>query len=206
LHVVADVPGSVHDLALFRSTVTELEELVASKPNGSRKILANQGCIDFTDSQILKLMTLYKKPRNGALSQAQLAANKKLSSARVLLENYFGRLSNRFLIMVRRWGFEEQFYPAIFKICCALENYDILAEEGGSLRMQEGDEYGVMLTRICTKGKKAIEDARERMKRRQSKRAVVRDAQERIDREMVIDQEEDEQKVFGAYSETFGEE
>jgi hypothetical protein len=28
LHVVADVPGSVHDLALFRSTVTELEELV----------------------------------------------------------------------------------------------------------------------------------------------------------------------------------
>jgi hypothetical protein len=68
--------------------------------------------------------------------------------------------------MVRRSGFEGQFYPAIFKICCALANYDILAGEGGSLRMQEGDEYGVMLTRICTKGKKAVEDARERMKRR----------------------------------------
>jgi RNase P/RNase MRP subunit p30 len=93
---------------------------------------------------------------------------------------------------VRRWGFEEQFYPAIFGICCALANYDILAGEGGSLRMQEEDEYRVMLTRICTKGKKTLEDVRERMKRRRSKRAAVREGQERIDREAVIDPEEDE--------------
>jgi hypothetical protein len=108
--------------------------------------------------------------------------------------------------MVRRWEFEEQFYPAIFKICCALANYDILVGEGGFLRMQEGDEYGVMLTRIYTKGKKAVEDVRERMKRRRSKRATVREAQGRIDREAAIDSEEDEQMVFAAYSETSGEE
>jgi hypothetical protein len=111
-------------------------------------------------------MTHYKKPRNGVLNQAQLAANKKFGSARVIIENYFRRLSNRFLIMVRRWRFEEQFYPATFKICCALANYDILGGEGGSLRMQEGDEHGVILTRICTKGKKVVEDARERTKRK----------------------------------------
>jgi hypothetical protein len=63
-----------------------------------------------------------------------------------------------------------------------------------------------MLTWICIKEKKAIEDARERMKRRRSKWAVVREAQERIDREAVIDSKEDEQKVFAAYSETSGEE
>jgi hypothetical protein len=79
--------------------------------------------------------------------------------------------------MVRRYGFEEQFYPVIIKICCALANYYILAGEGGSLRIQEGDEYGVILTRICTKRKKAVEGARERMKRRRSKRAVVSEAQ-----------------------------
>jgi hypothetical protein len=203
---MAGVPGSVHDLVRFRSTLTELEELVASKPNEPMKILADKGYIGFTDSQILQLMAPYKKPRNGILSQAQLAANKKLSSARVIIENYFGRLSNRFLIMVRRWGFEEQFYPAIFKTCCALANYNILAGEGGSLRMQEGDEYGAMLTRICTKGKKAVEDARERMERRRSKRAVVRETQKRVDPEAVIDPEEDEQRVFAVYSETSGEE
>jgi hypothetical protein len=81
LHVVAGVPGSVHDLALFGSTVTELDELVASKPNELTKSLADKGYIGFTDSQILQFMTSYKRPRNGVLSQAQLAANKKLSSA-----------------------------------------------------------------------------------------------------------------------------
>jgi hypothetical protein len=206
LHVVAGVPGSGHDLSLFRSTLTKPEELVASKPNEPTKILADKGSIDFTDSQILQLMTPYKKPRNGVLIQVQLAANKKLGSARVIIEKYFGRPSNRFLIMVRRWGFEEQFYPAIFKICCALANCGILTREGGSLRMQEGDEYGVMLTRICTKGKKAFEDARERMKRRRSKREAVREAQKRIDHEAVIDPEEDKQRVLAAHSETSGEE
>jgi hypothetical protein len=108
--------------------------------------------------------------------------------------------------MARRWGFEEQFYPAMIKICCALANHDVLAGEGGSLRMQEGVEYGVMLTRICTKGKKAVQDGRERMKRRRSKRAAVKEAQERIDREAVINPEDDERRVFAADSETSGEE
>jgi hypothetical protein len=44
------------------------------------------------------------------------------------------------------------------------------------------------------------------MKRRRSKRAATREAQERIDREAVTDREEDERRVFAAYSETFGEE
>jgi hypothetical protein len=35
---------------------------------------------------------------------------------------------------------------------------------------------------------------------------VVREAQERIDREVVTDPEEDEQRAFAAYSETSGEE
>jgi hypothetical protein len=43
LHIVAGVPGSVHDLALFRSTVTELEELAVSKPNERIKIPADNG-------------------------------------------------------------------------------------------------------------------------------------------------------------------
>jgi hypothetical protein len=103
-------------------------------------------------------------------------------------------------------GIQRAFSPAIFKTCCALANDDILAGEGGSLRMQDGDEYEVMLTRIWTKGKRAVEDVRERMKRRRSKRAGVREAQERIDREAVIEPEEDEQRGFAAYLETSMEE
>jgi hypothetical protein len=49
LHVVAGVPGSVHDLAPFRSTVSELEELMARKPNEPTKIHADKGYIGFTN-------------------------------------------------------------------------------------------------------------------------------------------------------------
>jgi hypothetical protein len=49
LHVIAGVPGLVHDLAPFKSTATELEELVASKPNEPTKFLADKGYIGFTD-------------------------------------------------------------------------------------------------------------------------------------------------------------
>jgi hypothetical protein len=76
LHVVAGVPGSVDDLTLFRSSVTDLEELVASKPNEPTKIPADKKYIGFADSQILQLMTPYNKPRNGVLIQVQLATNK----------------------------------------------------------------------------------------------------------------------------------
>jgi hypothetical protein len=61
---------------------------VASEPNEPIKTLADKGYIGLTDSQILQLMTPYKKPRNGVLSQVQLVANKELGSARVILENY----------------------------------------------------------------------------------------------------------------------
>jgi hypothetical protein len=40
------------------------------------------------------------------------------------------------------------------------------------------------------------------MKRKRSKRRAVREAQESIDREAFIDPEEDEQRVFAAYSGT----
>jgi hypothetical protein len=49
LRVVAGVPRSIHDLALFRATGIELEELVASKPNEPTKILADMGYTGFTD-------------------------------------------------------------------------------------------------------------------------------------------------------------
>jgi hypothetical protein len=70
--------------------------------------------------------------------------NQPLSSARVVVENYFGGLATRFHIMVRRWGFNGAFYPIVFGVCCALANYDILLG-GGALQSAQGDQYGVML-------------------------------------------------------------
>jgi hypothetical protein len=104
--------------------------------------------------------------------------------------------------MVRRWGFNDTFYPIVFGICCALANYDILLG-GGALQLAEGGQYGVMLTRTRTKWRDPVLNARKRMQRRH--RRAVREAQARADREETYDREEDEQRVIAALGHPEGE-
>jgi hypothetical protein len=56
-----------------------------------------------------------------------------------------------------------------------------------------------MLTWICTKGRDAVLNARERMQRRRAHRRSVREAQARADREETRDPEEDEQWAIAAF-------
>jgi hypothetical protein len=106
--------------------------------------------------------------------------------------------------MVRRWEFDDAFYPIVFKICCALANYDILLG-GGALQSAEEDQYRAMLTRICAKGRDAVLNARERMQGRRAHRRSVREAQARADREEAHEPEEDEQRVIAAFGHPQGE-
>jgi hypothetical protein len=198
------VKRSVHDLEVFRRALNDLYRLPEGHPNEPTKILADKGYIGFNDSPLVKLVTPHEKPPHGFLSDAQVRSNQRLSSARVVVENYFGRLATRFHPMVRRWRFDDAFYPDVFGICCALANYDILLG-GGTLQSTEGDQYGSMLTRICTKGREAVLNARERMQRRGAHRRSVREAQARADREEAHDPEEDEQRVIAAFGHPEGE-
>jgi hypothetical protein len=198
------VEGPVHDREVFRKTLNDLYRLLEDYPSEPTKILADKGYIGFNGSPLVKLVTTHKKPLHKFLSGAQVMSNRRLSSARVVIENYFGRPATRFHIMVRRWGFDDAFYPIVFGICCALANYDILVG-GAALQSAEGDQYGAMLTRICPEGRDAVLNARERMQMRRAHRRSVREAQARADREEAHDPEEDEQRVIAAFELPEGE-
>jgi hypothetical protein len=71
--------------------------------------------------------------------------------------------------------------------------------------LAEGDQHGAMLTRICTKGKEALLNTRERMQRRRAHRRSVREAQARADREEAHDREEDGQRVILVFGHPEGE-
>jgi hypothetical protein len=129
----------VHNLEVFRRTLNDLYRRLEYHPNQPTKILADKGYIGFNDSPIVKFATPHKKPPHGFLSAAQVRSNQRRSSARVVVENYFGRLATRFHITIRRWGFDDAFYPIVFGICCALANYNILLG-GGALQSAEGDQ------------------------------------------------------------------
>jgi hypothetical protein len=204
MHFFAGVERSVHDFEIFTRTLNGLYRLLEDNPYEPTKVLADKGYIDFNDSPLVKLVIPHKKLPHGFLSDAQIRSNQRLSSARVVVENYFGRFATRFHIMMHRWGFDDAFYPIVFGICCALANYDILLG-GGALQSAEGDHYAAALTPICTKGRDAVLNARERTQRRRAHRRLVGEAQARADREEAHDPEEDEQRVIVLFGHPEGE-
>jgi hypothetical protein len=170
MHITAGIPGSVHDFALFRDIQDQLTKLVTSKPGEPTKILADNGYISFREDSPLQFATLHKKPDNATLRPREARENCDLASVRVGVETFYGRLSTKFHIIVRRRGFEDEYYPTIFETCCALINFDIQDGLGGSLQKQESETYVKILIHICSKGTKAVEAAAERVAQRRSKK------------------------------------
>jgi hypothetical protein len=54
----------------------------------------------------------------------------------VIIENFFGRLKNKFEIMDRRWAQLES-----FETCCALVNFDTRPRGGSPMRAADGVFY-----------------------------------------------------------------
>lgn len=48
--------------------------------------------------------------------------NKKVSSDRIIVENYFGRLRNYWMVLGTKFRWDEQNYDAILRICIAVKN------------------------------------------------------------------------------------
>jgi hypothetical protein len=148
--VHAGLLGSQHDLAVFRQTLPDVERLVRAHPGEPCHILADKGYIGEIASQWVHLVTPVRQPQNGYLGQEEIRHNRVLSRQRVIVENFLGRLSAKFHIMVRRWAFSEQLYPSVFRICCALVNFDMLRPRG-ALRAGDGTFYRKALTRAIAK-------------------------------------------------------
>jgi hypothetical protein len=101
VHIVAGVPGAKHDFQLFREHLSSLEEFIDLHRDEPCHILADKGYIGHVDSETVHLVTPHKPAAGHYLTQEQIQENYVLSQHRVLVENYFGRLSVKFHILVR---------------------------------------------------------------------------------------------------------
>lgn len=200
--VCAGAPGALHDLTVFRETEADIANMVRQKPGEPTAILADKGYIDNAHTGPLVLVTPHKKPPNGILSIKQVNWNHDLASARVVVENYFGRLCTKFRIMVQRWQFDEAYYKTIFEICCALANFDIQQGSGGRLRRTESVAYERQLTSVCQKGRERIRRSVERARRRKFGTVHERAAQAEEDHAHAHDPEEDETDLAAVSDET----
>jgi hypothetical protein len=83
MYITAGIPGSVHDLALFRDTQDQLTKLVTSKPGEPTNIPADKGYIGFREDSPLQLVTPHKKPAHGTLKPREARENYDVVSVRV---------------------------------------------------------------------------------------------------------------------------
>ena len=120
--------GAVHDVKIYKDCRTEEFLQKPTPPNSQYPfekmwVLADGGyrSIEETTNAILP----ERKPRNSELSIEQKEFNKKLGSARVLIENYFGRMKRKFLAVAGVVRIKQDKLQALVYLAFALTNYDI---------------------------------------------------------------------------------
>lgn len=132
MHIVSGIEGSVHDKKIFDENLEDFKQKVVKfHENDPFNIIGDKG---YQDSKMNFLTTPYKgKPPQ--LSSQQLLFNENLGKVRIIVENFFGRLKSRYNITGSKYRGSHERYALIFKVCCALVNFEIL--NGHPLRSED---------------------------------------------------------------------
>ncbi|KAE9324764.1 hypothetical protein PF008_g17032 [Phytophthora fragariae] len=116
-----------------------------------------------------------KKGKN--LTRAELVNNDKISSDRVLVENYFGRLNMLWRVTADKFRWSEALYDDVFRLCVALTNYNISINP---LRDQNGDWYRQSQHKLIQLGpaikeKRRLQQAKYRAKKKRRLETSIED-------------------------------
>ena len=176
-------PGSTADVEIFRDNL-DLHLQVSKKSaadnaiqdNGLMKdtyedsweILADKG-YKGAESQA-RVITPNKKPINGQLSLRDLTYNNAHSGNRVIVENFFGRMTTCWGIIGSKWRWNEDAYDKVFSLCIALTNLHV---SFNPLRNADSGEYNRYINRLydisentVQKRRRSQEDYRRRRRAR----------------------------------------
>lgn len=100
------------------------------------------------------LLPWLMKPYTGSLSAEEESFNVHLSSARIVVENAFGRLKGRWRCLLKRLDVNPTFVPEVVLACTILHNFVEEQKEtyidGWSLTVQSEQEYQQPLDHIST--------------------------------------------------------
>lgn len=88
-----------------------------------------------------------KQPRHGSLTADDVARNQRVSSDRVIVENFFGRLCMLWKVMYKKFTLAEEKYDGILRLCVALTNFHISLNP---LRAEDADYYARTLARYAS--------------------------------------------------------
>lgn len=123
-------PGSIHDKKCFdESRLLNRLTWQCMEEDGSMTVkhygcLFDRGYTGVQNENYREAVVTKRKPRGGELSDADLERNRKIESDRVIVENYFMRLRQRFGIMQKKFrGDRANLLHRIVAIGVALTNF-----------------------------------------------------------------------------------
>ena len=115
--------GSESDVSIYRS---EIHDLTVLKQERSLEVIGDKGYQGSDDFQGIKTATPTKL--SGKMTMQQVDMNKIIGKQRVLCENFYGRLKNRYRIMSDLFRGDVASHKIHFVNCAALTNRNILTD------------------------------------------------------------------------------
>lgn len=114
-------PGSVHDATVFKdsSLYKNNNKLI---PKHSIHINNKEIPLMIAGDPAYPLLPWLIKGYTGSLTPEQESFNTYLSSARICIENAFGRLKGRWRCLLKRCDINYKFMPQVISACCVLHN------------------------------------------------------------------------------------
>ncbi|RHY26518.1 hypothetical protein DYB32_007536 [Aphanomyces invadans] len=187
INVTKAYPGSVSDMEIFKENLpfhsTQLQkhhgeahiedvDPLKDKHPSQWVLLADKGYQGI--HEYVRGLTPTKRPLHGQLTFEQVAANERLSSDRVIVENFFGRLKTLWGLVSNQYSWKKEEYNIFFQTCVALTNVHI---RFNPLRNLDGEGYHQYKNRLISIGGK-IKAKREasKAKYRQNRRARIQSA------------------------------
>ena len=136
-------PGSVHDMKMFRHSLVQHRNRLRKRgadineqdpdfdenfdQSGQEDMywmaLADKGYQGA--SVVARIKTPKKKTAQRILDRDDIRSNKQIERARVIVENYFGRLKSLWGQMRTCYKLKQDMYNPFFRFCCALTNWHL---------------------------------------------------------------------------------
>jgi hypothetical protein len=167
VHVSKHYTGAVSDLSIALDNKSKHASMLAKAQDEDRDF--GEGSDVFPSSWAVlvdkgyqglqtTMRAIYptKKPRGGELSVEAIERNTKVSSDRVIVENYFGRVCGLWRTMSSTFSWSESRYDQLVNICFALTNFHASLYP---LRAGDSNKYKQQLARYVSM---AQQDAKKR--------------------------------------------
>jgi hypothetical protein len=187
-------PAATSDLTIFLSQLPKHKEMVRKTEEDLRIEDSGEGSESYqnywailTDkgyqgsSNYIRTIHPKKKPIGSELTREDIQRNARISSDRVLVENYFGRVCSLWKISRSTYKWNQEAYDMITRLTFALTNFHVSLME---LRESDGDFYRAALAKYYATGEERVQ-SRASFQAAYRRRRAARVRAERMNQERV---------------------